>query len=100
MKRLLLFCAASLALAGTALGEAPKAAIRGPVRVAAEGTIVLDARGSAADRPLRWKLEGPDVPFLTLDQDGHKGVVALVPSAPAGVYKFTLIARGIPAGEV
>ena len=83
-----------------ALADAPKASIKGPASVAPGGTIVLDARASVADRPLRWKLDGPDVPFLVLDQEGHKGVVALVPSAPAGVYKFTLIARGIPAGEL
>ena len=99
MRHSLALCAAGLLLAAPALGETPKALIKGPVRVAPEGTIVLDARGSAADRPLRWKLDGPDVPFLTLDQDGRTGVVALVPSAPPGIYRFTLIARGIPAGE-
>lgn len=99
MRRMLITLAAGLALAAPALADAPRASIRGPVKVAPDGTIVLDARASVADRPLRWKLDGPDVPFLTLDQDGRKGVVALVPSAPAGVYKFTLIARGVPAGE-
>ena len=72
---------------------------QGPDEGLAEATIVLDARASVADRPLRWKLDGPDVPFVTLDQDGRRGVVAIVPAAPAGVYKFTLIARGIPAGD-
>ena len=91
---------ATFAPAAVALADAPKASIKGPASVAPGGTIVLDARASVADRPLRWKLDGPDVPFLVLDQEGHKGVVALVPSAPAGVYKFTLIARGIPTGEV
>lgn len=89
-----------LTLAATASAESPKASIKGPSGVAPEGTIVLDARGSVADRPLRWKLDGPDVPFLTLDQEGRKGVVAIVPAAPAGTYKFTLIARGVPPGEV
>jgi hypothetical protein len=78
------------------LADAPKASIKGPQKVATEGTIVLDARASVSDKPLKWKLDGPDVPFLTLDQDNRKGVVALVPSAPAGVYKFTLIAIGTP----
>jgi hypothetical protein len=91
---------ATFAPAAVTLADAPKASIKGPASVAPGGTIVLDARASVADRPLRWKLDGPDVPFLVLDQEGHKGVVALVPSAPAGVYKFTLIARGIPTGEV
>ncbi len=97
---LLVALVAMLAPAAATLADAPKASIKGPASVAPGGTIVLDARASVADRPLRWKLEGPDVPFLTLDQDGHKGVVALVPSAPAGIYKFTLIARGIPTGEL
>lgn len=100
MRRLVFVLALSPALAATASATAPRAMIRGPARVVPDGTIVLDARTSEADRPLRWKLDGPDVPFLTLDQDGRKGVVALVPSAPPGVYRFTLIARGVPAGEL
>ncbi len=82
-----------------ALADAPKAVIKGPASVDVGATIVLDARASVSDRPLKWKLLGPDVPFLTLDQDGHQGVVALVPAAPAGTYTFTLIAKGVPAGQ-
>ncbi len=102
MKRVLLalMAAALIGSSAPARADAPKATVRGPSTVSAGATIVLDARASVADRPLKWKLDGPDVPFLVLDQDGHKGVVALVPSAQPGVYKFTLIAKGIPQGEV
>lgn len=99
MRRTSLALAGLLAVAGQALAETPKATIRGPVRLPVDGTIVLDARSSVSDRPLKWKLEGPDVPFLTLDQDGRRGVVALVPTAPVGVYRFTLITVGVPDGE-
>jgi len=99
MRRTFLALAGLLGVAGQAIAETPKATIRGPVRLPVDGTIVLDARSSISDRPLKWKLEGPDVPFLTLDQDGRRGVVALVPAAPEGVYRFTLIAVGIPDGE-
>jgi hypothetical protein len=68
--------------------------------VAADGLLVLDARKSVADRPLRWKVEGPEVTSFALDQDGRKGVVFMVPSIAPGTYRFTLIAKGIPQGEV
>ncbi len=100
MRRFLLLLAAGLAPAASAWAETPKAVIVGPSKVAADGLLVLDARKSVADRPLRWTVEGPEVTSFALDQDGRKGVVFMVPQIPPGTYRFTLIARGIPQGEV
>lgn len=96
MQRLLLLLA--ILMPAIARADAPKATVKGPSSVIAGGTIVLDARASVSDEPLSWQLDGPDVPFVVLDQDARKGVVALIPSAPAGKYTFIVIAQGTPIG--
>lgn len=99
MTRSLCWALALVGLIGlAACADAPKASLKGPSSVPAGGTIVLDARASVADEPLTWQLDGPDVPFVVLDQDARKGVVALIPSAPPGKYTIVVIAQGTPAG--
>lgn len=99
---LILIVCACLAPPASASGAAPRASVRGPEAVAAGGLILLDARSSASDRPIKWKLDGPpDVPIVvTTPQDGPPGSLAIVFAATArGRYAFTAIARGVPDGE-
>lgn len=90
-----------LAFAPTALADTPRASVRGPERVAVGGLILLDARASVSDKPIRWKVSGPDAPIVVMTPEGAPpGSVAIVFVAPqVGRLQFTAIARGIPAGE-
>ena len=99
MPRMLIILGTLVTLASSARGDTPKAVIRGPAKAAPGSTVVLDARSSVADRPLRWKIDGPEGALISLDQEGRQGVIALIPSASTGVYKITLIARGVPEGQ-
>ena len=95
MRRLLL---GILLIGSTAFAETPKAAISGPSTVTSGSTFVLDARASVSDKPLVWKCSNPTLPFVVVTPNGGaSGSMALVPSAPVGVYQFTLVAVGTPA---
>lgn len=83
-----------------AMGAKPIAVIEGPsTRQVGQG-ILLDARKSVSDRPLRWRLLNKDTPFLTFDQNDQKSVFAYIPDAETGVYRFALIAIGTSDNDI
>ncbi len=86
-------------LTGACFGATPRASIIGPSTVQPGSLVLLDARASVADKPLRWKSINFDAPLLTFDKDGRRDVVAILPNPEAGkVYRVALIAIGVPDG--
>ncbi len=84
--------------ASAVMADTPVAKIKGPSAASIGATVVLDARASVSDKPLRWRVEPEDAVLLTLDQSGREGVVAMLLDVRPGVYRFVLIARGTPPG--
>jgi hypothetical protein len=76
-------------------GAAPKAVIEGPTTRRAGQSILLDARKSESDKPLKWSLVShPGLPLLTFDSAPRKNTFAFLPDPDAGSYVFALTAVG------
>ena len=76
----------------------PVATITAPASVAPGSPILLYGSSSVSVGPLAWKLITPKVPFLVYDQAGKVGVLAVVPAAQPGLYRFALVASGSEVG--
>jgi hypothetical protein len=72
----------------------PVAVIKGPTARNAGQSILLDARESVSDKPLRWKLLDRDLPLLTFDSAPRKHTYAFLPDPDPGEYIFALTAVG------
>lgn len=75
----------------------PVARITGSSLVPAGCPIILYGEQSTAVS-LSWKLITPKDAFLVYDQEGRKGILAIVPTPSPGVYKFALVATGSSVG--
>lgn len=91
-----------VAMAATpAIADAPRAVIEGKLARPSGRSVLLDARKSASDKPLTWKLISPaGVPFLTFDSAPRKATYLFIPDPDDGTYVVALVAVGKVGDEL